>query len=405
MKLLLLLTAAFPYDSGEEFLSAELDYAQGFDQILVCPCNLKPESLQTKPLPQNVSCRPLFGKKLSRADYPRVMAQLSVYSEAVSLLHNGKLTKQRFRQMLFFMRKARSIFLALRALPELDAADDVTIYSYWFYDAAAAGALLADELKKKGIRVRLVSRAHGFDVHSERAENGYLPMRRFLLSHVDGLYPCSLNGTKTIASEFPEYAGKIRTKYLGTRDRGEKLGSRRGFHLVSCSYMVPVKRLHLIPEALALADFPVRWTHIGSGPMENELRTKAERVPSCVQAEFLGQMKNDAILDYYKENDIAAFVNVSASEGIPVSIMEACSIGLPVLATDVGGTSEIVSDGENGCLLPADFSPERLLEAFRSLNNMAEVDYSRMCVRSREIWAEKFDAARNYRGFYKELGS
>ncbi|MFR4320263.1 MAG: glycosyltransferase [Blautia massiliensis (ex Durand et al. 2017)] len=44
-------------------------------------------------------------------------------------------------------------------------------------------------------------------------------------------------------------------------------------------------------------------------------------------------------------------MNVSSSEGIPVSIMEATSFGIPGIATDAGGTKEIIRDKENGVLL------------------------------------------------------
>ena len=48
------------------------------------------------------------------------------------------------------------------------------------------------------------------------------------------------------------------------------------------------------------------------------------------------------MLDYYKNNIIDIFINLSASEGIPVSIMDAISFGIPCIATNVGGTGEIV---------------------------------------------------------------
>jgi len=48
-------------------------------------------------------------------------------------------------------------------------------------------------------------------------------------------------------------------------------------------------------------------------------------------------------------------MNLSETEGIPVSIMEAQSAGVPILATNLGGTSEIVNN-ENGFLVEKDFN-------------------------------------------------
>jgi len=307
-------------------------------------------------------------------------------------------------EALFFMKQAAEIYKALKQIPVLNQADTVCIYSYWFYDAAAAAVLLKKDLAARGVKVRQVSRAHGFDIHQERAKYSYLPMRSYLLSHVDRLYPCSHNGANTVIRKYPQYADKITPSYLGTVDHGEKFGSRQnGLHIVSCSYMVPVKRLHLIAEALTKADFPVCWTHIGSGPLENEIKNMAEKLPDCVKTEFTGQMSNAAIMEYYNSHDISAFVNVSSSEGIPVSVMEAASFGIPIIATDVGGTAEAVINGTNGFLLPADLNPDVLFAKLLFLKELPEAEYTRLCENSRKIWAEKFNAQQNYKNFYEEI--
>ena len=59
------------------------------------------------------------------------------------------------------------------------------------------------------------------------------------------------------------------------------------------------------------------------------------------------------------------FINVSSTEGIPVSIMEAMSFGIPVIATAVGGTPEIVNN-ENGYLLSKDPSAKELAEVIQN---------------------------------------
>ena len=404
MKLLIVLTATFPYDSGEEFLSTEVRFIRGFDRVLVCPCNLKPASVVTKQLPEGISCYPLKPAKSGKLFYARLLFQPYILDEIKSLIGAGRLTHNRVHEMLFFMKHAFALYDALQSVPELRSADDVTIYSYWFYDAAAAGVLLAQDLKKQGIQVRQISRAHGFDVHPERAKYNYLPMRKFLLKHVDKLYPCSQNGADVINRNCPGFSDKIQPAFLGTSDYGVKKGCRHNeFHLVSCSYLLPVKRLNLVIQALQQADFPLRWTHIGSGPLEDEIKQLASQLPEYVNTEFLGQMDNIAIMEYYKRNDISAFINVSSSEGIPVAVMEACSFGIPIVATDVGGTSEVVQNGENGYLLAADFAPAVLLEKLHMLKELPALEYDHLCNQSRKLWEEKFSAAQNYRKFYEEI--
>lgn len=403
MKLLLLLTASYPYDGGEEFLSDELPYARGFDRALVCPCNLKPRSEVTRALPEGVECFPLRRVPLGRAEYARLLFDPRVREELSLLLRSGRFSRARAHELLFFRKNAEEIFRALKRNETIRSADEVTIYSYWFYDAAAAGALLAGFLRSDGKRAKFVSRAHGFDLHEERAAHGYLPMRPFLVKSAQAVYPCSTEGEALLRGRFPREADKICAARLGTPDAGYRGGGRTKFHLLSCSYMVPVKRLHLIAEALMGADFPVRWTHIGSGPQEAELRALAGKLPRCVTAEFPGAMENRDVLKFYRTREISAFLNVSSSEGIPVSIMEACSFGIPVVATDVGGTGEIVEDGVNGLLLRKDFTPAEFLDALVRIRSMGGAEYAKMCENARSVWRESYSAERNYPEFYKEL--
>lgn len=403
MRLLLLLTSSFPFDCGEEFLENELRFAHGFDRILVCPCGLTADSVQTRPLPEGVEWIRLRRVSSGRAEYGAILRLPCVRKELLKLARSGRFSMARAHETLFFMKNAVSIFQALKQEKAVLSADDVTVYSYWFYDAAAAGALLSEFLRSKGKKARLISRAHGFDVHEERSPLKYLPMRDYLMESAAAVFPCSEEGAKILRDRCPQSADKVSVSHLGTCDHGNRGGSRTEFHLVSCSYMVPVKRLHLIAGALNGADFPVLWTHLGSGPMETELKKMVKTLPSCVRVEFPGAMKNADVLNFYQKQDATVFINVSSSEGIPVSIMEACSFGLPVIATDVGGTSEIVKDGENGFLLQADFSPEEFLLALNRIRSMGGESYEKLCKNSRSVWKTSFSAEQNYPEFYEVL--
>lgn len=404
MKLLLFLTNTFPYGDGEDFISAELEQADGFDRIIVCPCSRKPDVKQTKVLPQGVQCIPVTRKPMSaKSVYPKLLLRSCVWDELFRLFRTKRFQTQRAHELLFFMKNAVEMYEGLKQVVSVQPSDSVVIYSYWLYDAAAAGALLAADLRNKGVKVRQISRAHGFDIHPERSQYNYLPMRTFLFRSLDCIYPCSNDGVGVLKSTCPQYQGKVQRSYLGTKDCGVGQQNRNPFHLVSCSYMVTVKRLHLIAEALQETNFPILWTHIGGGPLEDEIRGLTKTFPSQVKAEFLGQCENSEILNYYKTTPISVFVNVSSSEGIPVSIMEACSFGIPVVATDVGGTHELVANGQNGFLISKDFTPQTLLDILRRIQSMEEAEYDSLCANARNIWEEKFNAQQNYRRFYEEI--
>ena len=62
-------------------------------------------------------------------------------------------------------------------------------------------------------------------------------------------------------------------------------------------------------------------------------------LPSTISVKIMGRMKNKDIYSLYEKEKPDLFINLSSSEGIPVSIMEAMSFGIPVISTDVGGTT------------------------------------------------------------------
>jgi glycosyltransferase involved in cell wall biosynthesis len=90
---------------------------------------------------------------------------------------------------------------------------------------------------------------------------------------------------------------------------------------------------------------------------------------------------------------------VSTTEGIPVSIMEAMSFGIPVIATDVGGTQEIVNK-DNGILLHSQLDETDLASAIRIA--MKEDLWQRK-TNALETWRSKYNAPTNYQNFVSEL--
>ena len=88
---------------------------------------------------------------------------------------------------------------------------------------------------------------------------------------------------------------------------------------------------------------------IGDGSYKPALERLAQSVDRG-NILFLGQKKQREIAELLSITDI--FVNPSYSEGLPTSVLEAGVAGLPIVATDVGGTKEIIEDGKSGFLIP-----------------------------------------------------
>ena len=83
--------------------------------------------------------------------------------------------------------------------------------------------------------------------------------------------------------------------------------------------------------------------------------------------------------------------------------MEAASFGIPCIATNVGGTGEIISDGDNGILLSENPTEQEIAEAIRAFCWLDKEAYEKFRHAARERWDEKYNAEKNYREFVKEL--
>lgn len=97
-------------------------------------------------------------------------------------------------------------------------------------------------------------------------------------------------------------------------------------------------------------DDKLRLLLVGDGPMREALQQESEALQLGDRVWFAGN--RDDIPDFLHSMDI--FTLPSLGEGVSNTILEAMATGLPIIATDVGGTPELVTDGENGLLVLVD---------------------------------------------------
>jgi len=117
----------------------------------------------------------------------------------------------------------------------------------------------------------------------------------------------------------------------------------------------------------AFARLSTRWPEarlllVGRGPEEPRLRALADGLKVSPRVNFLGEQPD--VAPYLAQMDL--YVQASVAEGMPNSVLEAVAAGLPVVATAVGGTPEVVLDGQTG-LLVAPGDPSALADAMLTL--------------------------------------
>ncbi|MCW3102624.1 MAG: glycosyl transferase group 1 [Bacteroidetes bacterium] len=284
----------------------------------------------------------------------------------------------------------------LEAIIKREKLEDAVFYSYWLND----WTIMLGMLKRKGVVRSFISRVHGFDLYEDRWPQGIIPFRNFQLKMVDRVFSVSKKGYNYLKNRklFPE---KIAYSYLGVPDHGlNPFDEHAPFKIVSCSNLMPLKRVHLIVEILRNIDIPVSWVHFGDGKLFEEVKTLASTLPSNVSVEFKGHVSNSEVLEYYGSHSINLFIIASEMEGLPMSLIEACSFGIPLMGTDVDGIPEIVND-TTGILIPKEVDPVKAAALIRDFREKKNTKAFRAGVR--EFWKENFYNRNNYQAFYNTI--
>jgi glycosyltransferase involved in cell wall biosynthesis len=114
----------------------------------------------------------------------------------------------------------------------------------------------------------------------------------------------------------------------------------------------------------------ISLTLVGEGPEKAALEALAASLDIARIVRFTGPLEHEEVIREYRE--ARAFVLPSFWEGIPVVLMEAMAVGVPVVATNITGIPELVTSGENGFLVPTADS-DAIARALLSLYEDAEL--------------------------------
>lgn len=288
-------------------------------------------------------------------------------------------------------------------LSRYDEKETVIVYSYW-YDYSLLSATSRYAKKKK---VKVVARTHGFDLYNERCASGRQVYKEQVDKELRRVFFISEYGKRYYMNHFAQSGEeKYLLSYIGPNEQHYiQYKQSNVFHIVSCSYMVPLKRIDVLIQALSsIESCRIHWTHIGDGPMRKTMEELARDLldsKNNVSYEFKGEMENEEILKYYANENIGCYILISDTEGLPFSIMEAMAFGIPAVANDVGGISEIISR-DNGILL-SEAKVESVAEALLQLAGLEETQMNQLRQNAFETWNNKFNGVKNAERLAEEL--
>lgn len=396
-KTIYVFTSSFPCDEhGETYLWDELSYlAKAFDAVYFLPQN---GSVAIKSLPENcfVIPPPIINKQ---------KVSISILLKAIKWVFSdfNLLVKQKLVSKLCIYNYSLLKQLIVKAnyyssIIKNTPSENVYLYAYWFSDYATIAALVKQTL----LQSIAISRAHGFDVFENQTEYKFIPFRKLQFKYIDCVFSVSKAGANHLKKNNPTYGKKIKSSYLGTLNDTNQINPiSEKFQIASCSIIRDVKRLHLMVDILKHIKIPVTWHVIGNGPDFENLQRLVTVLPNHIEVVFYGLLSKKEIDLFYKTTAINLFISLSSSEGLPVSMMEAQSYGIPIMSTDVGGCNEICND-ETGFLIDPDFDARDVSDRIRefSYSNKNTHEFHQKC---KQYWEMHFNANVNYKEFTSSI--
>jgi glycosyltransferase involved in cell wall biosynthesis len=184
---------------------------------------------------------------------------------------------------------------------------------------------------------------------------------------------------------------KARVIYNGTEPLTPVTGAKEAVGLSGKFVVLTLTRYDYAKNmnmALAIAEKLRRYSDIvflwiGEGEERSVLEalSQKKKLKNVVFADFTHE-----ITKYLSASDI--YLSTSRREGLPLALLEACSIGLPIVATDVVGNNEVVTHGLNGLLFQPN-SPDDAVESILKLYRDRE-SLEKMSSHTKKVFDEKF---------------
>lgn len=392
---LILITDYYPYTQNETFLENEIPYlASNFDlqiitnDIISEKCRILPDGVKL------YRCTGQSGYTIFqqlRLLFMYVTSYDGLF-EIFSILKIRKTIINRLSASFYYFMQAQTYFERLVRLGIINTEDNQIIYSYW----SSYRLLGITHNAKKLKNTKIVTRLHGYDLYNERMTDGRQPFKPQMERHLSKVLLIAEYCKQYYLEKFCKDSSKVVVQRLGTIQNDSLTYRTKDeiFLIVSCSNVIPLKRVHLIAEAVLKLKMRVKWVHFGDGTCMEQIRTMTNILPDNITIEFKGRIPNEEVMTYYKSNDVDCFVTTSETEGCPVSIMEALSFGIPIIATKVGGIPEMLNDTGN-ILLDSSPSVEQVVDAFLKIYNLNNSGQKRLFEDNIVRWNQYYNASKN----------
>lgn len=391
---LFLFTNEFPCSKTlEPYLEHEIPFlAKAFQKVIIVPTTIN--TIQ-KNIPSNVEVINIFDKQWFKSDPISMLVCLPSFLKfyMTEIFDKKSKSKLYIKNLITDYKSFYNAIItgnAIQRFAKLKSIDlkQSAFYSYWFFHPV----LTLSILKNKKIINSFISRGHLGDIYLDQFPE-LSNFFNYKIKNVSKLLLISTHAKNYVDNLYSALHEKFIVSRLAVSDMGMNPSPQNEFVLVSCSTYSSRKRVDLLAKLLCSAPFPITWYHFGYVPKDvlknfDEDFSKAKR---AIKAIYKGDVPNHLVMDFYKTNAVNVIVNLSTSEGLPFSLIEATSFGIPTIATDVNGTPDIATD-KNGFLMPQQFEAALFYNCLLKIKENSEM-YRKG---ARELFTEKYNSLINY---------
>jgi glycosyltransferase involved in cell wall biosynthesis len=243
------------------------------------------------------------------------------------------------------------------------------IHAHWPFPHAyiALGAA-------KLFKIPLVLNFHGAELLLIRKKKWVKPLLKFAISQAQAVFANSsftagkIKALRNVDVEWSPYGTTLET---GTGN-AEPHAINGKFKILFVGRHIERKGIRYLIEAakyLPRDQFEIRI--VGVGDLTEQLKELAAHVSgNSAEIIFTGKLSPEALANEYKTANVFTLPAIVDSkgdtEGLGVVLIEAMELGLPIVASNVGGIPDVVIDGETGILVP-EKDPEALASAYKRL--------------------------------------
>lgn len=218
-------------------------------------------------------------------------------------------------------------------------------------------ARIAAKKNRKSKNLKVIYTAHGF--HFFKGSNYknwfiYYPVEKILSRITDCLITINEEDFNLAKKKF--YAKNVSfvpgigiDSELFYKENEKVKHDSSTFNLISIGQLSKRKNHEIVIRSIAkINNRHINYTIIGIGELESYLKKLVEELNLQKQVSFIGFQEN--VVDYLVKSD--CFIFPSLQEGLPVSLMEAMAIPLPVICSNIRGNTDLVDNLRGGVLVP-----------------------------------------------------